>query len=450
MSLIDEKNLKQRHVHIVGICGVTMAPLAVLYSNMGWKVTGSDKAFFPPMSAYIKANGIAIMPGFKESHLEPRPDLVLVTAFITDKNPEVVEARRLGIPVKVYADVLPELIERENSVIIAGDCGKTSTTALISWVLTKAGYNPSFMIGGLANNFEHGIRRADSAWSVMEGDEYPASGWDNTPRFLYYSPKYLILTDVRWDHMDKFTSEKKYISIFKKLAAKVPKDGVIIANKYGGHTKMVAQSAKAPVIFYSANVFKNFPAPFKGYIWRQNSAAAIALGRYLGIEDLVIRDALKTFLGLKRRQEVRFKKREAVVIDDNAHTPVKAAGGLEAISQMFPQYDLCVIYEPGNRSKAALMSDEYRKCFKLARKIILPRISAFNEELRDFNKRLAKKLSPYYRDCCYIEDDSAVVSEIQKFVQSRAGGQKKRKAGIVFMSQKGFRGMIEETISLLQ
>ena len=102
-----------------------MAPLAVLYKKMGWKVTGSDRAFFPPMSTYLEKNGIAIMPGFKAAHLEAKPDMVLVMAFITEKNPEIVEAKKLKIPVKVYADVLPGLIERENSIVIAGDCGKT-------------------------------------------------------------------------------------------------------------------------------------------------------------------------------------------------------------------------------------------------------------------------------------------------------------------------------------
>src|SRR3989338_7523931 len=107
-STKQKQNKAGSYVHFVGICGVTMAPLAVLYKNLGWKVTGSDRAFFPPMSVYLKENGVAIMPGFKPGHLSPRPDLVLAMAFITDKNPEVVEARRLGVPVKVYADVLPE------------------------------------------------------------------------------------------------------------------------------------------------------------------------------------------------------------------------------------------------------------------------------------------------------------------------------------------------------
>lgn len=433
----------QKYVHIIGICGVTMAPLAVLYKDMGWKVTGSDRAFFPPMSTYLEKNHIVIMPGFKKEHLEESPDFVLAMAFITEKNPEIIEAKKRKIPVKVYADVLPELIEKENSIVVAGDYGKTSTTALVSWLLEQAGYNPNFMIGGLPNNFEHGIRKTDSTWSVMEGDEYVASSWGNKPRFLYYKPKYLILTDVRWDHMDKYPTEKIYIDIFKKLVGNVPRDGVIIANRNGANVKEVVKSSKAPVIFYSASDFENFPAPFQGDIWKENSRAAISLAKYVEIKDSVIKKALKSFSGIKRRQEVRLKKPNVVVIDDNAHTPIKVTGGLGAVSEMFPGYDICTVYEPGNRSKVALSMPGYKTCFKKAKYIILPQVSSASEEIKDFNKKLAYRLGKYYKNCKYIDDDSEVVSEIKKLSVDR-------KLLVVFMSQKGFRGMIDETISLLQ
>jgi UDP-N-acetylmuramate: L-alanyl-gamma-D-glutamyl-meso-diaminopimelate ligase len=439
----------KKHVHFIGVCGVTMAPLAVLYKNMDWKVTGSDRAFFPPMSTYLEKNGIKIMPGFKKEHLKPRPNLVLVMAFLTEKNPEIVEAKKQKVPVKVYADVLPGLIERENSIVVAGDCGKTSTAALITWLLETAGYKPSFMIGGLPRNFAHGIRRIPSSkWSVMEGDEYPAANWDNTPRFLYYNPKYLILTDVRWDHMDKFPSEEIYINIFEKLISRIPKDGVIVANREGQNVKSVVRSAKAPVVFYDSMSFKNFPSPFKGNIWRQNSAAVIALARCLGINDKVTRKALKTFSGIRRRQEVRMRSKNIAVIDDNAHTPIKVAGCLDAISKMFPKYLICAIYEPGNRSKEALDMPDYKECFAQAENLILPRVSTANEEVRSFNKKLAARLAKYYKNCKYIESDEEVILEIKKLADQAI--QNKKKVAVVFMSQKGFRGMMEEAIRKLQ
>jgi len=430
--------MKKKHIHIIGICGVTMAPLAVLYKNMGWKVTGSDRAFFPPMSAYLEKNGIKIMPGFKPSHIGSAPDLIIANAFITQKNPEIIEAKRRKIKVNVYADVLPALIERENSIIISGDCGKTSTTAIIAWLLDRAGYNPSFMIGGLPKNFEHGIRRADSDWSVMEGDEYVASSWDATPRFLYYNPKYLILTNVAWDHMDKFKSEKKYIEIFKKLVDKVPSDGVIIANSEGANIKEVIKKSKAPVLFYGAQDFKGFSIPLKGDVWRQNASAAIVLGKHLGIDSGLINEAFKCFTGVRRRQEVRLNTKNIVIVDDNAHTPIKVSGALQAISEMYPDYNICAIYEPGNRSETALNQESYKSCFARADIIIFPRLSF----------TLAKKLNGHYKNCYYIEDDNEVVLTIKKIADR--GRADKKGVAFVFMSQKGFRGMIEQAISLLR
>lgn len=440
----------QKYVHIIGVCGVTMAPLAVLYKNMGWKVTGSDRAFFPPMSAYLEKNSIKIMPGFKAEHLKEKPNFVLAMAFVTEKNPEIIEARKRKIPIKVYADVLPKLIEKENSIIVAGDCGKTSTTALVAWFLESAGYNPNFMIGGLPKNFEHGIQKTNSDWSVMEGDEYPASSWTAKPRFFFYKPKYLILTDVRWDHMDKYPTEKIYIDTFKSLVRNVPKRGVIIANKYGENIKTVVKSAKAPVIFYEASNFSQLPTLFKGDIWRQNFAAAITLCKHIGIKNKDLKDAARTFRGIKRRQEVRLKKRNVVIVDDNAHTPIKVKGGLDAISEMFPKYDMCVIYEPGNRNKMALNMEGYKTCFKKAKYVILPRVSFASEDIKNFNKKLWGKLNKYYKNCKYIDEDSKVVFEIKKLSRLTNSRRAQRKLLVVFMSQKGFRGMIEEAISLLQ
>lgn len=439
---------KRKYVHIIGICGVTMAPLAVLYKNMGWKVTGSDRAFFPPMSTYLEANGVKIMPGFKKDHLRANPDMVLVMAFITEKNPEIVEAKKRNIPIKVYADVLPNLIEKNNSIVIAGDCGKTSTTALVTWILETAGFTPNFMIGGLPQNFEHGIRKTHSEWSVIEGDEYVASSWDKTPRFFSYKPKYLILTDIRWDHMDKYKSEEEYIGIFEKLIKKVPKNGAIIANKDGKNIDKVIKASKAKVIFYSHKDIKGFPIPFKGKIWEQNSAAAIKLAKYIGIEDEKIRKALKTFSGVKRRQEARFKNNSVVVIDDNAHSPVKVSGGLEALSKMYPGYESIVIYEPGNRSDASLDDKGYRHCFSRAARIILPKVSSASNEVQEFNKKLRDKLKGAYRDLGYIDNDEEIISQIKKQIKNTT--KNKGKLAIIFMSQKGFRGMIDRTISLLQ
>ena len=241
-----------KHVHFIGVAGVTMAPLAVLYKNLGWHVTGSDRAFFPPMSTYLEQNGIIIMPGFKEEHMRPSPDLVIVMAFITKKNPELIFAIEHDIPYKTYSEVLPDLIEKENSIVVVGSRGKTMTTAFMVWLLEYAKYDPSFMVGGIPLNFEHGIRAGDSSWSVMEGDEYITASWNPKSKFLDYSPNYLIFTGATWDHINIFPTIKEYKDTYIELIKKIPAEGLIIAKQGGDNLVEILEHARAKVVWYEA------------------------------------------------------------------------------------------------------------------------------------------------------------------------------------------------------
>ncbi len=436
--------MKTRHLHVIGIAGVTMAPLAVLYKKLGWHVTGSDRAFFPPMSTYLEENGITIMPGFKVEHLNPRPDLILVMAFITKKNPELAYAIKNKIPYKAYSEVLPELIEGENSIVVSGSKGKTSTTALLAWLLETAGYNPNFMIGGIAKNFPNGIRKTESSWTVMEGDEYPVSNWKKTSKFLDYNPKYLVLTGVTWDHMDIFPTLKSYKETFEKLISKVPKNGVIIANEKGENLKELLRDTKAKIIWYNMGEKLEVKPPFKGIAWEENCKAVAALAKEIGIDNKTIQKSFSTFEGIKRRQEVRYKGKGIAVIDDNAHSPEKVQGALATLKEQYPGYKILAIYEPGSRNAPALNQDSYATCFKQADYILLPQISTASKENANFNERLHEKFSSNYRHMEYIPEDEKLLTRIKKITgqwQSHDG-----KGLIVFMSQKGFRGMIEETI----
>jgi len=421
----------KKHVHIIGIAGVTMAPLAVLYKNLGWKVTGSDKAFFPPMSTHLEENDIVIMPGFKAEHLDPKPDLVIVMAFITKKNPELYYAIENNIPYKTYSEVLPELIEKENSIVVAGSRGKTTIAALVSWLLEEAGHNPSFMIGGIAKNFTSGMRKTDSIWSVMEGDEYPTSSWNKRSKFLDYNPRYLILTGVTWDHVDIFTTKEEYNDTYIALVKKMPKDGVIIANSEDENLKEILKHASAKVCWY-------VPEEPKFYV-----PVLLALAKEINIEESAVNRALETFKGIKRRQEVRYSGSDVVVIDDNAHSPEKVEGVLKIIRSEYPNASVITIYEPGSRNEIALNQEAYSECFKKSDYIFLPRISTMKRENANFGEELTNRYSKNYTHMRYIPNDADLIKEVQKTASGK-------KAVILFMSQKGFRGMIDEFISLLQ
>lgn len=436
-----------KHVHFIGIAGVTMAPLAVLYKKMGWKVTGSDRAFFPPMSTYLEQNGIQIMPGYKEEHLNPKPDLCVVMAFITKKNPELKFAIHHRIPYKAYAEVLPQLIEGKHAIVVAGSKGKTSTTALMAWILEVAGYNPSFMIGGIAKNFPDGIRKVNSSWSVMEGDEYPVANWKKTAKFLEYHPRFLILTGVTWDHMDIYPTKKSYREIFGNLVSKVPKEGIIVANAEGEYLKELLKNSAKKILWYNTGQKSHFIPPFKGKAWRENTDAAAVLAKAIGIPNSTIQKALDTFQGVKRRQEVRYDEKGITIIDDNAHSPEKVEGVLETLQEQYPGRKILAVYEPGSRNTKALNQKSYATCFAKADSILLPRVSAAREKVTNFNERLWKKFSGNYQHMEYIPDDAKLIERITKIAGQWR--QSKQKSVIAFMSQKGFRGMIEELLLFL-
>lgn len=419
-----------KHVHFIGVAGVTMAPLAVLYKNLGWHVTGSDRAFFPPMSTYLEENGIVIMPGFKKEHMDPAPNLVIVMAFITKKNPELIAAIAENIPYKTYSEVLPDLIEKENSVVVVGSRGKTMTVAFMTWLLESVGHSPSFMIGGIPKNFTHGIRASDSSWSVIEGDEYATASWNPKSKFLDYNPRYLILTGVTWDHINIFPTEQEYKNTYVELVKKVPKDGLIIAKRGGENLEEILAHAKAGVVWYEAEE-PHF------YL-----AAPRALAKELDIANKHIKKAQETFRGVKRRQEVRYQEGNLVVIDDNAHSPEKVEGVLSIVREKYPNKPIVAIYEPGSRVATALEQTLYATCFKGADYVFLPRISTNSKESKEFNKELAERYGKYYPHMEYVDSDEELVGEIQK--------TSSKEAIVLFMSQKGFRGMIEEFISRLQ
>ena len=436
---------KGKRLHVIGGAGVAMAPLAVLYKEMGWEVTVSDRAFFPPMSTYLEKNGIHIMPGFKVEHLKPHPDMVLANAFITKQNPELKYAIEHSIPYKTYAEVLPELIEGVNSVVVAGSRGKTSTTALATWVLECGGLNPSFMIGGIAKNFPDGIRKTNSDWTVMEGDEYPVASWKKTPKFLEYNPRYLILTGVTWDHMDIYPTEKSYLDIFKKLVLQLPENGAIIANKQGDHVAEILKETSAPVIWYNAKEPFPFTPPFKGRGWRENSMAVATLAKLAKIPAKTIQSAFNNFEGVKRRQEVRYQKGNLVVIDDNAHSPEKVEGVIDTLQEQYPGYRIVAVYEPGSRNTKALLQKSYATCFEGTEYILLPRVSAAAKEVANFNERLHQTYATHYSAMEYIPDDRELISRKEEI--SAEWRRSQQKGIIAFMSQKGFRGMIEEAIN---
>jgi len=459
-----------KHIHFIGICGTAMAPLAKALQERGWRVTGSDKGIFPPMSDYLRENAIEFYVGFHPDRIG-NPECVVVGNYIGPSNPEYAAVRERGIPVRAYPEVLAEYLIKEESIVVAGTYGKTATSALLAWIWETAGRNPSYMSAGRLANFPDGVRITESAWSIVEGDEYPASRWKPVPKFDFYAPKYLLLTGVSWDHADVYLTPDDYLRAFERLVRAVPDEGMIVAAIERPHVRTLLEKADTAILHYnrkgeghadwSLEIAARSPhdttlvfhsaagehigpcrVPVLGDQNLDHYAGAVGLARYCGISADAIVHALETFQGVRRRMEVRGTVNGVAVVDDFAHSPVKASAGLRALRLHFPRAKIIAVFEPNVGSRVVAARPLYRNAFADADAVIIPRLSlskqAEGEEERMDGEALAQVLNEDGISVAYEPDDEALIAHITQIAQTGDV--------IVFFGSHGFRGMIEQTL----
>ena len=240
------------HIHFIGICGVAMSALAIALHKTGYTVTGSDKGFYPPVSTHLKNAGITYYPGWHVEKMTKHgnPDLVIVGNVASSTNPEFLYVQENNIAYKSYPEFVAEFLVKEHSIVCAGNFGKTTTSALVSWILKENEYMPSYMFGGLATHNFPSAAITDGTYSVLEGDEYKTARWDARPKFMLYSPTHLLLTSISWDHADLYPTEALYMKQFEHLVSLVPKNGLIVACKDGKNVKEYAKQSQSRVVFY--------------------------------------------------------------------------------------------------------------------------------------------------------------------------------------------------------
>src|SRR4051812_16169554 len=219
-----------RHIHLIGICGTAMASLAGLLQLRGHRITGSDKAAYPPMSDLLRELGIPVLEPYAETNLDARPDLVVVGNALSRGNPEIERVLDERIPFTSMAALLKEeFLTGRESLVVAGTHGKTTTTSMLAWIYQVAGLEPSFLIGGVAENFGSSFQLRPTRSFILEGDEYDTAFFDKGPKFLHYFPDALILTHVEFDHADIYADLEAVKTAFKRLVNLVPRRGVIVA-----------------------------------------------------------------------------------------------------------------------------------------------------------------------------------------------------------------------------
>src|SRR3954464_1874336 len=218
------------HYHLIGICGTAMASLAGMLQARGHRVTGSDENVYPPMSTMLEGLGIPVAQGYEAEHLTPTPDCVVVGNALSRGNAEVEETLNRRLVYRSQAEVVKEeFIRGRRSLVVAGTHGKTTTTSIATWVMERGGLNPSFLVGGVVQNFGASFRVTDSPYFVIEGDEYDTAYFDKKPKFMHYLPEIAIVNNIEFDHADIYDDLEDIKWEFSRLMNLVPSNGRLIA-----------------------------------------------------------------------------------------------------------------------------------------------------------------------------------------------------------------------------
>jgi len=395
-----------KHIHLVGICGTAMASLAGMLRERGHRVTGSDAAAYPPMSTFLELLGISVAQPFAEKNLEPRPDLVVIGNAISRGNVELERVLDERIPFCSLPQILhDEFLVGKEVLVVAGTHGKTTTTSMLAWIFESAGLEPSFLIGGIAENFGSSFGLGKGKHFILEGDEYDTAFFDKGPKFLHYFPDAIILTSVEFDHADIYKDLDAVETAFKRLVNLVPRRGRIVAfdggadgsaslerclakgfcpvERYGGSERAgweISNLALQPErtkwsIARDGKHWADFEFVLGGEYNVWNATAAAALAAHCGISTEAITKALATFRSVKRRLEVKAEVDGITIIDDFAHHPTAIEQTIHALRARYPGRRLWVVLEPrSNTMRRNVLQDALAGSLSLADEVVLAAI----------------------------------------------------------------------------
>ncbi|MGQ0562342.1 MAG: UDP-N-acetylmuramate:L-alanyl-gamma-D-glutamyl-meso-diaminopimelate ligase [Gemmatimonadota bacterium] len=388
-----------KHYHLIGIGGTAMGSLAGLLRAAGHRVTGSDENVYPPMSDQLVALGIPYAEGYSPANLAPPPDIVVVGNAISRGNAELEAVLNRQLYYTSAAAVIKEkFIRGRHSVAVTGTHGKTTTTSLVAWILECAGLNPSFLIGGVAENFGVSYRLTDSRYFVIEADEYDTAYFDKGPKMWHYLPDTGIVTNIEFDHADIYRDEIAYTFAFARFINLIPGNGTLVAGVESPIVRELAPQSFAPVQSYALagearwlarelefggesthfSVFHDgvhwgaVVTPLAGAFNVRNALAAIAAADSLAADPEKVRQALASFRSVRRRMEVRGEVNGITVIDDFAHHPTAVRETIEAARQRYGARPIVAVFEPRSyTAQRREFQEDYAAAFRPADSIIL-------------------------------------------------------------------------------
>jgi UDP-N-acetylmuramate: L-alanyl-gamma-D-glutamyl-meso-diaminopimelate ligase len=464
-----------KHVHVIGIGGSAMSPLAGMLREHGFRVTGSDSGVYPPASTFLENMGISFFHTFDAAHLDPTPDLVVVGNIIARGNPELEAVLDQKIPYRSLPEMLEEVfLPGKHSIVVSGTHGKTTTTAMLAWIFHTAGKRPNFLVGGVAENFgkSYGLEGGDEF--ILEGDEYETAIWDRGPKFFHYHPDDLIVTSLEYDHADIYADFEVYQLAFRRLVNLVPRKGRVVIwgdAEAGPALRKAAEKAFCPVetygfsaqndwigsevaadsdgmrfrVTYRGKLFGEFALAASGRHNVLNAIAAIAVGHGRGIPTTTLAEALSTFRSVKRRMDVKGELGDILVVDDFAHHPTAVRATIEAARSRWPKRRLWAILEPrSNSMRRKVFQESLPKALALADRVVLGgvfRAQQLGDENRLAPDSVAQSVRELGKDARAFEGAEAIADYLT--------GEAKPGDLLLIMSNGSFDGLCEKLLKKL-
>jgi UDP-N-acetylmuramate: L-alanyl-gamma-D-glutamyl-meso-diaminopimelate ligase len=429
---------KIRRIHLIAACGTGMGTLACMLKQMGYEVTGSDQHVYPPMSDFLAASDIRLFDRFDPANLDQTPDLVIIGNAVTRDNPEAAAVLIRQIPYLSMPQAVNRFIAADKKIIlITGTHGKTTTAAIMAHLLTVAGLDPGFMIGGILKDYQSGFRIGNGEYMVIEGDEYDTAFFDKGPKFMHYDPFITIMTGVEFDHADIFKDLDHVKSVFAQLVSKIADTSVLIACKDSPHLMDILADQNINPVFYGSDgdwtyadmvqadhqTRAQIQGPesdyeietrLPGHHNLMNFLACAAAAHTLGISTATVKQAMASFSGIRRRQDVRGVKRGITVMDDFAHHPSAVATTIRAVKPFYHPGRVIAVFEPRtNTSMRRFFQDTYPAAFTEADMVCIcnPAVKKNIPENERFSpEKLVSDINKLGVEAHYFSDTNGLLS----------------------------------------
>ena len=448
-----------------------MGTLAAMLKNRGHDVRGSDQSVYPPMSDFLREQGITLLEGYKPEHISAELDMVVVGNAISRGNPELEEV----LDRKIRYCSLPEAVRDHflwaaRSVVIAGTHGKTTTTSLTGWLLTHGGADPSVFVGGIAENFAGSYRIGGGREFVIEGDEYDSAFFDKTAKFLKYLPDIAVVNNLEFDHADIYADLEAIRVAFRRFVNLVPRRGLLLLGadspealalrefgksrietfglsdgaSWQAHDLKVRETSTAFGVRKDGRPIGIFEVPLLGAYNVRNALAAIAVGAAIGLNTDTMAEGLRQFRGVRRRMQLRGTAAGVMVYDDFAHHPTAIEETLAGVRSAHPSRRIWAIFEPRSATSCRrIFQDDFVRALGQANRVVLAAVfrSSLPDEQRLDAEQIVRDLRTADIDARYIPATDDIVRTVSR--EARDGDL------LIVMSNGGFDNIHQKLLDAL-